>query len=350
MQTSTPSTSRSLNPQALLDLPGRVADRVRTTMHPEAFHGQHERAGFFEGWYVKLVSADRSQRWAVIPGVFLGLEGGDEAFVQVLNGATGASTYVPFSRDEFTAASDRFDVQVGPNRFTSTGVDLDLPQAGLRGSVRFAQPLNPWPVTLASPGIMGWYGWVPFMECYHGVVSFDHTLTGVLEHDGQRLDFSGGRGYLEKDWGRAFPAGYVWMQTNHFSQPRVSLSASVALIPWLRGEFRGFIIGLWVDGTLHRFATHTGARTTSLAIDDEHVRWSVRSRQGVLLHVTAERRRGGLLHAPIRTQMHRRVEETLDARVHVQLVSREGDLLLDDTGECAGLEVHGDLDRLLATT
>lgn len=348
MQTSTPSTTR--NPQALLDLPGRVADRVRTTMHPEAFHGQHERAGFFEGWYVKLVSADRSQRWAVIPGVFLGLEGGDEAFVQVLNGATGASTYVPFGRDQFTAASDRFDVQVGPNRFTSTGVDLDLPEAGLRGSVRFTQPLSPWPVTLASPGIMGWYGWVPFMECYHGVVSFDHALNGVLEHDGQRLDFSGGRGYLEKDWGRAFPAGYVWMQTNHFSQPRVSLSASVALIPWLRGEFRGFIIGLWVDGTLHRFATHTGARTTSLAIDDEHVRWTVRSRRGVQLHLTAERRRGGLLHAPIRTQMHRRVEETLDARVHVQLVSREGELLLDDTGECAGLEVHGDLERLLATS
>ncbi len=338
------------SPARLLSAPSRAVDRLRTTLHPEAFHGQHERAGFFEGWYVKLVSPDRTHRWAVIPGVFLGLEGGDEAFVQVLDGSTGASTYIPFSRDEFVAASDRFDVQVGPNRFTTTGVDLDLPQADLRGSVRFAQPLNPWPVTVASPGIMGWYGWVPFMECYHGVVSFDHGLTGALEHAGQRLDFTGGRGYLEKDWGRAFPAGYVWMQTNHFSQPRVSLSASIALIPWLRGEFRGFIIGLWVDGTLHRFATHTGARTTDLSIDDEHVRWTVRSRRGVKLHLAAERRRGGLLHAPIRTQMHRRVEETLDGRVHVRLVGGDGEVLLDDTGECAGLEVHGDLERLLATT
>ena len=319
-------------------------------MHPEGFHGAHERAGFFEGWYVKLVSADRSQRWALIPGVFLGLEGGDEAFVQVLDGMTGASHYVAYDRSQFSAASDRFDVRVGPNRFTSSGVDIHLPQLDLSGEVSFEQPLNPWPVTLRSPGIMGWYAWVPFMECYHGVVSFDHSLAGSLVHQGKDVDLSGGRGYLEKDWGRAFPAGYVWMQTNHFTRPRVSLSASVALIPWLRGEFRGFIIGLWVDGHLHRFATHTGAATTALDIDDEHVRWSLRSRRGVTLHLVAERRRGGLLHAPVRTQMHRRVEETLDAKVHVLLVDGDGTTLLDDTGECAGLEVHGDLDRLLATS
>ncbi len=346
-----PRTRRLVpSPAELARTPARFADRVRTTMHPEGFHGQHERSGFFEGWYVKLVSADQHYRLAVIPGVFLGLEGGDEAFVQVLDGRTGASEYVRFDRDEFTAQADGFDVRVGPNRFSSGGVELDLPQIGLSGHVAFEQPLHPWPVTLRSPGIMGWYAWVPFMECYHGVVSFDHVLNGSLLHDGETWDLTGGRGYLEKDWGRAFPAGYVWMQTNHFSRPRVSLSASVALIPWLRGEFRGFIVGLWVDGTLFRFATHTGARTTDLHIDDAHVRWSLRSRDGGTLEIEAERRRGGLLHAPVRTQMHRRVEETLDARVHVRLRDPSGRVLLDDVGDCAGLEVHGDLERLLATT
>jgi hypothetical protein len=181
------------------------------------------------------------------------------------------------------------------------------------------------------------------------VVSFDHELTGHLEHDGADVSFDGGRGYLEKDWGRAFPSGYVWLQTNHFSRPGVSLTASVALIPWLRGEFRGFIVGLWMDGQLHRFATHTGARTTTLDIDDGHVRWTLRSGKGAVLELVAERQRGGLLHAPVRTEMHRRVEETLDGRVHARLTAPDGRVLLDDTGECAGLEVHGDLDRLLAT-
>jgi len=39
-----------------------------STMHPDGYHGVHARAGFFEGWYVKLVSANRTVRLAVIPG------------------------------------------------------------------------------------------------------------------------------------------------------------------------------------------------------------------------------------------------------------------------------------------
>ena len=48
---------------------------VRGVRHPEAFHGRGVTRGYFEGWYNKVVSADRTQRWAVIPGVFRGLGG-----------------------------------------------------------------------------------------------------------------------------------------------------------------------------------------------------------------------------------------------------------------------------------
>jgi hypothetical protein len=32
------------------------------------YHGHGKRPPFFEGWYYKLVSADETQRYAVIPG------------------------------------------------------------------------------------------------------------------------------------------------------------------------------------------------------------------------------------------------------------------------------------------
>ena len=330
------------------DILSRAREHVGTTLHPEAFHGQHISKAFFEGWYVKLVSADRKRRLAVIPGLFLGLESGDEAFVQVLDGDTGKSWYQRYDPAEFIARTDRFDVRVGPNTFSAAGVHLDVPEAGLVGDIAFTTPFIPWPVKPWAPGIMGWYAWMPFLECYHGLVSFDHVLAGSLDLGGEKMDFDGGHGYLEKDWGKGFPSAYVWMQTNHFSTPGTSLSASIAIVPWIRKEFRGFIVGLRHEGELYRFATHTGARTTSLELDDEHVRWSLRSPLGATLDLVAERRRGGLLHAPIRTEMHRRVEETLDSRVHLTLSDRHGAVLLDDTGECAGLEVHGDLDRLVA--
>ena len=42
----------------------------------------------------------------------------------------------------------------------------------------------PWPVKLLSPGVMGWYAFIPLMECYHGVLSFNHTIDGYVEIDG----------------------------------------------------------------------------------------------------------------------------------------------------------------------
>ena len=43
------------------------------------------------------------------------------------------------------------------------------------------------------------------MECYHGIVSMDHTVNGLIEINNEKIDFSEGRGYIEKDWGRSFP-------------------------------------------------------------------------------------------------------------------------------------------------
>ena len=123
-------------------------------MHPAGFHGADKDRSFFEGWYVKLVSADRSRRIAVIPGIFLGPNGEEDAFVQVLDGATGDSWYHQYPRSEFITSDTKFDVRVGPNHFTETGVTLDLP--GLTGTVRYTSALEPWPVTRTTAGSLGW--------------------------------------------------------------------------------------------------------------------------------------------------------------------------------------------------
>lgn len=333
---------------------------IRGVRHPEAFHGRSVTRGFFEGWYVKLVSTDRAHRWAVIPGVFRGLPGEasaasasgtrDEAFVQVLDGLTGRSWYHRYPVAEFAASDRVFEVRVGPNHFSRTGVTLDLP--GMRGRIDYTSPLEPWPVTLREPGIMGWYGLVPFMECFHGIVSFGHGLRGSLEIDGSATAFDGGLGYIEKDWGKAFPAGYVWMASNHIdtaqgSEVDASLVASVAIIPWIGRAFRGSIIGFRHGGRLYKWTTYNRSRETRLQIDDTHVRWTVEGPDGVL-ELDAERVRGGLLHAPLRTAMHQRVEETLDARITFRHRDPSGRLLLEGVAECAGLEVFGDTERLLA--
>ena len=89
-----------------------------------------------------------------------------------------------------------------------------------------------------------------------------------------------------------------------------SLTASVAIIPWLRGAFPGFIVGLRHDGQLYRFATYTGAAIERLDVADTHVTWHMSGprrphRTPRRLEIVAWRAEGGLLLSPERSQWSR---------------------------------------------
>jgi tocopherol cyclase len=323
---------------------------LRSTLHPASYHGHGKRPPFFEGWYYKLVDASEQARYAVIPGIFLSEDRAEHhAFVQVLDGRTGRVTYHRYQPEEFWSADRAFDLRIGPNRFASEHLSLDIhsPELIVSGELHFSD-LTPWPVTLTSPGIMGWYAWMPFMECYHGIVSLDHSIQGVLQLNGEAVDFAGGRGYIEKDWGKSFPSAWIWFQSNHFEEPGTSLTASVAIIPWVRRSFPGFIVGLWHDGILYRFASYTGARIEQLDITDEAVTWIIRDRHH-RLEMRAVRAGGGLLQAPTTADMGRRIAETLNARVEMALYTFEGGparRLFQGTSRHAGMEAVGDLTLL----
>ena len=324
---------------------------LRNTLHPARYHGRlrDQKAPFFEGWYFKVVEPTGRYRFAFIPGVSWGKR--SHAFVQVLDGANARAGYHEYPLETFWAAADRFEVHVGPNRFTHNEMTLliDRPEQQVSGTLRFGG-LSPWPVTLAAPGIMGWYAWVPFMQCYHGVVSLDHQIYGSLLVDGQEIDFTGGRGYIEKDWGRSFPEAWIWFQTNHFETPGASLTASIAIIPWVRTAFPGFIIGLWHGGHLYRFATYTGAKVERLEVTEQTVDWVVSDRRHRLeMFVTQGEGRGfGLLKGPDGAEMGKRVNETLSATVRARLSEKaSGRVVFEGNGRYAGLEVHEVEARLL---
>ncbi|MGC9467012.1 MAG: tocopherol cyclase family protein [Anaerolineae bacterium] len=321
----------------------------KTPLHPEGYHGRGRRPPYFEGWYFKVVDPAEKHRFAIIPGISLSTgEEGPHSFVQVLDGTSGRTVYQRYPVEAFTASERWLEIDVGPNHFSAAGMSLNLTdtELSISGTVTFDE-LRPWPVTVASPGIMGWYAWVPRMETYHGVVSLDHGLGGSLTIGDQTVSFSGGRGYIEKDWGQSFPSGWVWMQSNHFGTPGVCLTASIAMIPWIGHSFPGFIVGLYREGTLYRFATYTGAVTRHLAITENEVEWVIEDSL-YRLDLVGRRAESGLLRGPSRVDMGRPVAETLSASIDVELRARRSDTLIyRGTGSYAGMEVVGKVDDLL---
>lgn len=322
-----------------------LSHRLTKIWRPALYQDGRKGHGYFEGWYFKFVDAATMHPVAVIPGIALDPAGAtSHSFVQLIR-SRGRTSYWEYPAEEFRFSTDHFHVEVGPNSFSGDGLSLALDgDAGtVSGELSFAQ-WDPWPVRALSPGIMGWYRFVPFMETYHGVLSMDHGVSGQMIVDGQRLDFDDGRGYVEKDWGRSFPSAWVWAQSNHFESPGTSVSVSVARIPWMGGSFVGYIVGLLHQGTLHRFTTYTGARVTDFSLHDGRVAMTL-AQGGLTLDILIEGTLPGKLRSPVLGEMDGVTWESLDATVGVKL-ARNDETLFEGVGAHAGAEFM-DVDGVL---
>ena len=320
---------------------------IRKIWNPDWFQGNRRRKAYFEGWYFKLVNADKTVAYAVIPGISIE-EGLEEAyfFIQVINGISGETRFLKYPFEDFWFSRNSFEISISNNRFSNSGIQLNLPESGfgITGSISFQENV-PYPVRIFSPGVMGWYRFVPTMECYHGIVSMLHGLKGNLVISGESFDFSGGRGYIEKDWGKSMPLAWIWMQSNHFSRKDLSISFSIANIPWKKSAFTGFLIILSAGDRFYRFTTYTGSKISKLSYDGSQIETEVQNRH-YRLFVSASGAEAGKLKAPVHGEMSRTIKESIGASISLRLEDKSGNVILEDTGDPAGLEVAGDIDVL----
>jgi hypothetical protein len=262
----------------------------------------------------------------------------------VLDGKKKTAVYHRFDSVLFCPKPKVFFVTIEKNSFSEKNLVLDLP--GANGELNFTG-IIPWPKPFYSPGIMGPYAFAPFMECYHGIVSMDHAINGELIIDNEKINFTGGRGYIEKDWGRSFPSAYFWLQTNHFSEPGISLKASVAKIPWIRNSFTGFIAGVWLRDKLIRFTTYNNSVLRKSYADNDKVELAMENKN-YRLEILVLRDRATQLASPILGLMDGRIEESMTAKTEVRLYDKKRKtIILNDTGRTTAVEVAGKIQEIM---
>jgi len=317
---------------------------VQSFINPDLYHGWHKKRNFFEGWYFKIVDASNQHVFVFIPGIHLGKKKNhSHSFIQVLKGKEVNYRYLRFSPDEFVTSKGNFHVFIGDNYFSLERISLNIDDADLniKGTVNFKNILK-WPDTLLNPGSMGFYNYIPSMQCYSQVCVMDMDLDGHLNIDGKEIDFSQGKGYIEKNWGKAFPYSWIWIQSNSFNQNKTSLSCSLAHIPFSFFSFRGFLIGLYVDGIFYSFTTINRSQI-QIQQSGSDVTIQVENRRYVLKMKTQTLAENFmLLKGPRDGKMIPLVQENLQGEVQVRLIEKSNNkTIFEDKGFCTGIEYGG---------
>jgi hypothetical protein len=305
---------------------------------PIIFQGNLNNDRYFEGWYFKHVSANLGQVFSFIPGVSL-TKTDKHAFVQVIDGISGKTWNIRYPLESFSYSKDEFKVWVGNSYFSANEIYLEIDSEGLKikGGLEYSNRVK-YPSTIFSPGIMGWYSFVPFMECKHGIASVLHEIKGALIINGKQIDFTNGKGYIEKDWGVSFPESWIWLHCNTFTEPDCSFTFSVAKIPWLGSYFIGHICFLYLKGVFYLFATYNGSKITRLEFEKPELGIEMENKE-FILKITAEQKQAGELKAPVTGEMNRIIKESVDSTIEILLFNKKGDLIFSDKGNRAGLEI-----------
>lgn len=311
--------------------------------HPEIFQGHLNKKNYFEGWYFKYVSPSLSHTFAFIPGISLNKED-THAFIQVFisdrtkEKETLKTYYFKYDINDFSFHPKIFKIQIAQNMFSSESMFFSIDNDELDLQVHLEnQHLTPIKKSLVFPSIMGPFGYLKFMETYHGIVSMSHQVKGSILLGKEAISFKDGKGYIEKDWGTSFPSSYTWMQSNHFKHKKTSFMLSYATIPFLFFKFKGLISVLILNGKEYRFATYNLTSVKSLTYDEHSVSMILKKRAYRLI-VTATTSDYKDLPSPKFGKMNESIKEGLSGNIELKLYKKKT-LIYEDFGSASGIEI-----------
>lgn len=316
-------------------------------MEPILFQGNLEKKHYFEGWYFKQVTKDENELISFIPGISLN-ENDRHCFVQYIsvtknkdNDPIVKTDYFRYPLDQFITRDKPFQVQIGPNIFSENKVTILLKKEGLtiKGSFTLTH-LQPIQKSVLNPTIMGPFSYLPLMECYHGIISMKHKLNGYVKINHHLIDFTEGKGYLEKDWGTSFPKQYIWIQSNNFIDKDTSLFFSVADIPVMSTAFEGFICNLIIHQKEYRFATYNRSKLSMEQLTSQEIKIVLENTHARLTIVVHPSQLGELI-APKKGLMSRQIKEGFSDFIYINLEDFHTNQTYEDQGKMCGVEVVG---------
>ena len=164
--------------------------KLKLIKSQELFQGKrflNNNKNYFEGWYFKHVSSN--SQIAFIPGI--NIENGNKsAFIQIIT--KDKSYFVNYSIDEFKYDDKSFNIRIGNSIFERKSIHLDIKdeKTGLTiaGDIKYSDAINIH-TSFLNPNIMGFFSYLPFMECNHAVITMRNRVDGFIKINNSEIVF-----------------------------------------------------------------------------------------------------------------------------------------------------------------
>jgi tocopherol cyclase len=208
---------------------------VRPIPHSH-YHWNRGGDRFFEGWYFRVTLPEIQQSFAFMyaiddPQGHTPYSGGS---VQVL-GIDDRQIWRTFpNTKDFYADSDRFFLE----HWNQRGEGYSASDRHNKGKI--SDPVNgecEWDYEMVSVdgwgdpkrpiATMGFYSYLPIFEPGWQILMARGLATGAIAWQGKNYEFQNAPAYIEKNWGRAFPQKWFWIQSNTFPNHE-NLSITIA--------------------------------------------------------------------------------------------------------------------------
>jgi hypothetical protein len=296
---------------------------------------------YFEGWYYKQVKKDDSYIISFIPGISYN-KIDPHSFIQcIIRNEKNElnSHYFKYKINDFISNEDPFEVKIGKSIFSEKSIYLDLKNDDItiKGKLDFAN-IEELEKSILSPNIMGYFSYIPKMECNHHIVSMNHQVFGTIIVNDKEIDLNNGFGYIEKDWGISFPKEYIWLQCNHFDTHTVKLALSIATIPFLGFSFKGFFCSLIIDSKEYRFATYNNSKLRIHSLEEGYLNITF-IKGKIEVEIIAEVEKVLPLASPKNGVMKNFIKEGLAGIISIRFKNNKTGEIIEAKGKNAGIEI-----------
>ena len=308
-----------------------------------SFQGKNNstKRRYFEGWYYKQVTKDSNFTISFIPGISYN-KVDPHCFIQCIicdENKKLSSYYFKYDLSKFSYQNSPFSVQINQSTFNEKSINIDLSNSEIKvkGKLTF-ENLEPLNVSFFNPNIMGFFSYIPKMECNHHIISMNHQVKGSLVINNKTLDLTDGFGYMEKDWGKSFPSEYIWLQCNHLENSDVKIAFSAANIPFLGLVFKGFFCSLLVNDKEYRFATYNRSKLKIKNAKDGKININL-IRGNLELNILGNVDNVQSLASPKNGVMNDSIKEGLAGKIKIFLKNHKTGEEIKTNGDNAGIEI-----------